>query len=71
MRYLKITLDYGSLFDGILDNAKFFFDYVDADYGQYLDKRRFTTGYVFTLGGGSITWRSTSQKYVAQLTTEA
>ncbi|OAE30804.1 hypothetical protein AXG93_857s1050 [Marchantia polymorpha subsp. ruderalis] len=53
------------------DNAKSLFGYVDADYGQVLDKRRSTTGYVFTLGGGSISWRSTLQKCVAQLTTEA
>ncbi|OAE29694.1 hypothetical protein AXG93_509s1470 [Marchantia polymorpha subsp. ruderalis] len=71
LRYLKSTLDYGLLFDGLLDNAKSLFGYVDADYGQDLDKRRSTTGYVFTLGGGSISWRSTLQKCVAQSTTEA
>ncbi|OAE30267.1 hypothetical protein AXG93_2956s1180 [Marchantia polymorpha subsp. ruderalis] len=36
-----------------------------------MDKRRSTTGYVFTLGGGSISWRSTLQKCLAQSTTEA
>ncbi|OAE35371.1 hypothetical protein AXG93_464s1030 [Marchantia polymorpha subsp. ruderalis] len=54
MRYLKSTLDYDLLFDGLLDNAKSLFGYVDADYGQHLDKRRCTTGYVFTLGGENI-----------------
>lgn len=43
MRYLKNTMDYGLLFDGLLDNAKSLFDYVDADYGQDLDKMRSTT----------------------------
>ncbi|OAE22853.1 hypothetical protein AXG93_4703s1030 [Marchantia polymorpha subsp. ruderalis] len=71
MRYLKSTLDYDSLFDGILYNAKSLFDYVDGDYGQDLDKRRSRIGYVFTFGGGSINCRSTSKKCVAQSTTEA
>lgn len=60
LRYLKSTVDYGLLFDGLLDNVKSLFGYVDVDY-RYLDKRRSTTGYVFTLGGGSISWRSTLQ----------
>lgn len=64
-------MDYGLLFDGLLDNAKSLFGYVDADYGQDLDKMRSTTGYVFTLGGGSISSRSTLQKCVTQSTTEA
>ncbi|OAE29640.1 hypothetical protein AXG93_1762s1210 [Marchantia polymorpha subsp. ruderalis] len=69
MRYLKSTLDYGLLFDGLSDNAKSLFSYVEADYRQDLDKRRSTTGYVFTLGGGSICWRF-KFKCVAQSTTE-
>lgn len=71
MRYLKSTLNYGLFFDNLLDNAKSLFGYVDADYGQDIDKRISTTGYVFTLDGGSISWRSTLQKCVDQSTTEA
>ncbi|OAE25327.1 hypothetical protein AXG93_4620s1410 [Marchantia polymorpha subsp. ruderalis] len=55
----------------LLDNAKSLFGYVDANYGLDLDKSRSTTGYVFTFGGGSISWRSILQKCVAQSTTEA
>lgn len=58
-RYLKSTVDNGLLFDGLLDNAKSLFGYVDAYFKQDLDKSISTTGYVFTLGGGSINWRST------------
>ena len=61
LRYLKSTKDYGLLFDGLSSNAKSLLGYVDADYGQDLDKRKSTTGYVFTLGGGCISWRSTLQ----------
>ncbi|KAE8729042.1 hypothetical protein F3Y22_tig00004004pilonHSYRG00037 [Hibiscus syriacus] len=45
--------------------------YVDSDYAGDLDNRRSTTGYVFTLGGGPICWKSTVQSVVALSTTEA
>ncbi|KAL0460800.1 UNVERIFIED_CONTAM: Retrovirus-related Pol polyprotein from transposon TNT 1-94 [Sesamum latifolium] len=45
--------------------------YVDSDYAGDLDDRRSTTGYVFTLGGGSICWKSTVQSIVALSTIEA
>ena len=32
--------------------------YVDVDHARDLDDRRSTTGYVFTLGRGSICWKS-------------
>lgn len=59
MRYLKSTLDYDLLFDGLLDNVKSLFSYVDVDYRHDLDKSRSTMRYVFTLGSGSISWRFT------------
>jgi hypothetical protein len=46
-RYLKGTIDACLVFengDGALTG------YVDSDFGGDLDKRRFLTGYVFTLG---------------------
>ncbi|KAE8673805.1 hypothetical protein F3Y22_tig00111772pilonHSYRG00229 [Hibiscus syriacus] len=45
--------------------------YVDSDYAGDLDNRRSTTGYVFTLGGGPICWKSTVQSIVTLSTTEA
>ncbi|KAE8668429.1 hypothetical protein F3Y22_tig00112339pilonHSYRG00113 [Hibiscus syriacus] len=45
--------------------------YVDSDYSGDLDNRRSTTGYVFTLGGGPICWKSNVQSVVAISTTEA
>ena len=44
--------------------------YVDSDYAGNLDDRRSTTGYVFTLAGGPICWKSTIQSIVALSTTE-
>eukprot|EP00253_Pinus_taeda_P009242 PITA_09242 len=45
--------------------------YVDADYASDLDKRRSTTGYVFTLASGAISWMSNLQETIALSTTEA
>uniref|UniRef100_A0A2N9IQA1 Reverse transcriptase Ty1/copia-type domain-containing protein n=1 Tax=Fagus sylvatica TaxID=28930 RepID=A0A2N9IQA1_FAGSY len=45
--------------------------YVDADYAGEVDDRRSTTGYVFTLSGGPICWKSILQSIVAMSTTEA
>ncbi len=71
LRYIKGSLDTGLLFDAHSNNAKSLVGYVDADYGGDLDKRRSTTGYVFTLAGGCISWRSTLQKCISQSSTEA
>ncbi|CAL2262890.1 unnamed protein product [Prunus armeniaca] len=45
--------------------------YVDSDYAGDLDKRRSTIGFVFTIVGGPVSWRSILQSTVALSTTEA
>eukprot|EP00253_Pinus_taeda_P026498 PITA_26498 len=45
--------------------------YVDSDFARDVDKRRSTSGYVFTLAGGAISWMSKLQNIVALSTTEA
>ncbi|KAL0322521.1 UNVERIFIED_CONTAM: Retrovirus-related Pol polyprotein from transposon TNT 1-94 [Sesamum angustifolium] len=45
--------------------------YVDSDYASDLDYRRSETGYVSTLGGGPICWKSTVQSIVTLSTNEA
>ncbi|KAL2231966.1 UNVERIFIED_CONTAM: Retrovirus-related Pol polyprotein from transposon TNT 1-94 [Sesamum indicum] len=48
------------------------FGFVDADFaGSDYDKRRSTTGYVFTYGGTAVSWVSKLQKVVTLSTTEA
>jgi hypothetical protein len=42
--------------------------YSDADYAGDKDDRKSTTGYVFTLAGGAISWRSCKQSIVASST---
>lgn len=59
LRYLKSIVDYNLLFDELLENAKFLFDYIDVVYGQDLHKSLYTTGFVFTLDDEIISWRST------------
>ena len=45
--------------------------YVDANFGGDVDTRRSTTGYIFSLYGGPISWRSSLQPITALCTTEA
>ncbi|KAH9651791.1 hypothetical protein KPL70_026888 [Citrus sinensis] len=45
--------------------------YVDSDFARDLDKRKSTTGYVFTLAGAAVSWVSKLQTVVALSTTEA
>ncbi|CAA7057312.1 unnamed protein product [Microthlaspi erraticum] len=69
LRYLKGTTEYGLMFRG--QKCGSVVAYVDSDYAEDLDNRRSTTGYVFTLAGGPICWRSVLQYVVALSTMEA
>lgn len=69
LRYVAGTQSLGINF-GLEDNSVLI-GYCDADYAGDLDNRRSTTGYVFTLNGGSISWSSRLQPTVAASTTEA
>uniref|UniRef100_A0A2N9HJ76 Integrase catalytic domain-containing protein n=1 Tax=Fagus sylvatica TaxID=28930 RepID=A0A2N9HJ76_FAGSY len=69
-RYLKGTAEHGILFSR-QSGTNSVVGYVDADYAGEVDDRRSTTGYVFTLSGGPICWKSTLQSIVAMSTTEA
>ena len=71
LRYLLGTIDVGLEFVRDMNNNHLCVGYVDSDYAGDLDKRRSTTGYVFTLAGGPICWRSILQSTVALSTTEA
>jgi hypothetical protein len=68
LRYLAGTPEVGIEFGGEkLDLVGF----CDADWAGDIDNRRSTTGYVFTLGGGVVSWASKVQATVACSTTEA
>jgi hypothetical protein len=69
LRYLADTKQYGINF-GSSGNPTLQ-GYCDSDYASDVDTRRSTTGYVFILNGGAITWSSRRQQTVAASTTEA
>jgi hypothetical protein len=45
--------------------------FCDANHAGYIDSRRSTTGYVFTVAGGAVSWASKLQPTVAFSTLEA
>ncbi|MGQ3285925.1 reverse transcriptase domain-containing protein, partial [Bosea sp. (in: a-proteobacteria)] len=65
--YLKGTSEQGLLFGGVTGLQGF----TDADYAGDKDTARRTTGYLFTLNGGAISWTRRLQPTVAQSTAEA
>lgn len=68
LRYIAGTTNYGITYgsSNLILEA-----YCDADFAGDIDTRRSTTGYVFILGGGAISWSSRLQPTVAASTTEA
>ena len=68
LRYVKGTSDVALCFGGSEFVVR---GYVDSDFAGDLDKRKSTTGYVFTLAGGAVSWLSKLQTVVALSTTEA
>ena len=44
--------------------------FTDSDFQGDIDSRKSTSGYVFTLYGGAVCWRSIKQTCVADSTTE-
>ena len=59
LRYIQKTMNIGLLFERDDTIGQGVIGYVDSDYIGDLDKRWSTTGYVFTLAGGPISWKST------------
>ncbi len=69
LRYVKSTIDYGLLYKKGEDCK--LVGYCDADYAGDHDTRISTTGYVFKLGSGTISWCSKRQSTVSLSTTDA
>lgn len=67
--YLGSTKDMGVVFGGASSSG--LHGFVDADYAGCLDTRRSTTGYVFLLNGGAVSWCSRKQQSVASSTVES
>lgn len=67
--YLKGTTQLGIQFDGRW--SKVITGFTDADYAGDPDTRRSTTGFVFLLNGGLVSWSTPRQPCVSLSTTEA
>ena len=67
LRYLKGTITYELTYG----EAATLQGYTDADWAGAIDDRHSTSGYVFKLSGGAITWSSKKQATVALSSTEA
>eukprot|EP00253_Pinus_taeda_P022864 PITA_22864 len=72
-RYLHGTSDYGLCYQRRpgLDRVFDIHGFVDANWAGDLDQIRSTSGYVFNLFGGEISWMSKKQSVVALSTTKA
>jgi hypothetical protein len=68
MRYLQGSLDAKLVLGG---KSLALVGFCDADWAGDATDRRSTTGYVFMLGGGAISWNSKKQPTIALSTTEA
>lgn len=69
LRYVKGTINYGIFYRrGGSENLV---SYTDSDYAGDLDDRKSTSGYIFLLSSGAVSWSSKKQPIVALSTTEA
>jgi hypothetical protein len=68
LKYLRGTATHALCFGGA---DTFLWGYVDSDMAGDKDSRRSTIGYVFTIGGTTVSWISKLQKVVSISTTEA
>jgi len=68
LRYLNSTKELSLCYEKDAENLTGF---CDADYARDLDDRHSTSGYVFLLGKGAISWYSGKQKCVSTSTAQA
>jgi hypothetical protein len=68
LRYIKGTSDAALCYGGSEFTVR---GYVDSDFAGDLEKRKSTTGYVFIIAGGAVSWVSKLQTVVALSITEA
>ncbi|GMI77806.1 hypothetical protein HRI_001449800 [Hibiscus trionum] len=69
LRYVKGTINFGILYKKVKECQMI--GYCDADYAGDHSTRRSTTGYIFSLGSGAISWCSKRQPTVSLSSTEA
>ena len=65
MKYLKGTMNYGILYCGFFTVLE---GYSDANWISDSNETKFTSGYVFTIGGGTLAQKSARQTIIVRLT---
>ena len=70
LRYFLKIVDVGLVFERDDTCNHYAIGYGDSDYASDLDKRRSTTGYVFTISRAPVSWKSTLQSTGALSTSE-
>ena len=68
LRYLKGTMSYGIHYTG---HPRVLESYCDANWISDADEIYATSGYVFSLGGGAISWKSCKQTVLTRSTMDA
>ncbi|XP_071689318.1 secreted RxLR effector protein 161-like [Rutidosis leptorrhynchoides] len=68
LRYLRGTSHYSLCYEG---NDLQMRGYIDADWGRDMDERKSTSGFVFLLNKGAISWSSKKQSCISLSTMEA
>jgi transposase InsO family protein len=73
MRYLACTKDYSLIYQGRVGSSEepTVIGHCDSGWGNDIQDRRSTTGYVFTMAGGAISWQSKRQATTALSSVEA
>lgn len=71
LRYLNGTAGYGLIYGVKMAIEVNVEGYMDADYARDLDKKRYLTGYLFTLSYCTINWKASLQSVNALSTIEA
>jgi len=70
--YLKATSSHGLVFGQRVDSGNnVLYGYSDADWAGDVESRHSTSGFVFLLHGGCVSWQSKKQRPVALSSTEA
>ena len=69
LRYVQGTPNYGILYKR--GGEQKVVGFVDSDYAGDVDDRKSTSGFVFMMGGGAVSWASKKQPIVTLSTTEA
>ena len=69
MRYLKRIKDHMLIYKHVQDLQ--LVGYSDSDFAGCQDEKKSTTGYIFKLAGGAVSWKSEKQKLIASSTMQA